>query len=109
VDLLRQARQAGKPVLAVKSGRSEAGERAVKSHTASLAGAWASFEAICRAHGVYLFDNVFDLVNAAMLLQRGATMAAPGVAVFSGSGGGGALFVDALDDVGLALPKLTEQ
>lgn len=107
VDLLKRAQAAAKPVLVVKSGRSAAGERAVKSHTASLAGAWSSFEAICRTHGVYLFDNVFDLVNAAMLLQRGTKMGSSGVAVFSGSGGGGALFVDALDEVGLTLPELS--
>lgn len=109
IDLLGKARRAGKPVLAVKSGRSEAGGRAVKSHTASLAGAWPSFEALCLSYGVYLFDNVFDLLNAAMQLQRKVRMTAPGVAVFSGSGGGGALFVDALDDVGLTLPALSEK
>jgi len=36
--LLARARQAGKPVFAVKAGRSEAGATAAKSHTASLAG-----------------------------------------------------------------------
>lgn len=109
VQLLKQAQAAAKPVLIVKSGRTEAGERAVQSHTASLAGAWPSFEAVCRAHGVYLFDNVFDLLNGAMVLQRGASMNKPGLAVFSGSGGGGALFVDALDEAGLSLPALSEQ
>lgn len=109
VRLLKQAQAASKPVLVVKSGRTEAGERAVQSHTASLAGAWPSFEAVCRAHGVYLFDNVFDLLNGAMVLQRGVSMTKPGLAVFSGSGGGGALFVDALDEAGLTLPDLSEQ
>ncbi len=109
VELLARARAAGKPVLIVKSGRTAAGERAVMSHTASLAGAWASFEAVCRTHGAYLFDNVFDLLAGAQLLARGHAMRAPGVAVFSGSGGGGALFVDSLDEIGLPLPALSEQ
>jgi len=107
VTLLRSAHEAGKPVLIVKSGRTTVGERAVKSHTASLAGAWPSFEAVCRAHGAYLFDNVFDLLTAAMLLQQGQRMRRPGVAVFSGSGGGGALMVDALAEAGLALAELS--
>ncbi|NYT76922.1 acetate--CoA ligase family protein [Alcaligenaceae bacterium] len=109
VELLNRARQVGKPVLIVKSGRTAAGERAVMSHTASLAGAWASFEAICRAYGAYLFDNVFDLLAGAQLMARGQRMRKPGVAVFSGSGGGGALFVDSLDEIGLELPALSER
>lgn len=108
MSLLQQARMADKPVLIVKSGRTAAGERAVKSHTASLAGAWPSFAAVCRAQGAYLFDNVYDLLGGAMVLQRGQRMAKPGVAVFSGSGGGGALFVDALDEIGQELPSLAE-
>lgn len=108
VSLLDKAQTAEKPVLIVKSGRTAVGERAVKSHTASLAGSWPSFEAVCRAHGVYLFDNIFDLLSGAMVLQRGHRMRAPGVAVFSGSGGGGALFADALGETGLELSTLSE-
>lgn len=106
VQLLQVAREIGKPVLIVKSGRTLAGERAVMSHTASLAGAWMSFEAICREHGAYLFNNIFDLLGGATSLQKGQRMVTSGVAVFSGSGGGGALLVDALDEMGMTLPKL---
>ncbi len=105
--LLARAQAAAKPVLIAKSGRSEAGERAVRSHTASLAGAWPAFEAVCRAYGVYLFDSIFDLLHGAQMLQRPALVSAPGVAVFSGSGGGGALLVDALEPMGLPLPALS--
>ncbi|WP_431777357.1 CoA-binding protein [Ottowia caeni] len=49
--LLERAAAAGKPVCVAKSGRSEAGARAAASHTASLAGAWPSFEATCRRWG----------------------------------------------------------
>lgn len=106
VALLGRAQSVGKPVLIAKSGRSEAGERAVQSHTASLAGSWPAFEAICRAHGVYLFESIFDLLHGAQMLQRKPTFGGSGVAVFSGSGGGGALLVDALESVGLTLPQL---
>lgn len=106
-QLLGRARAAGKPVLVCKSGRSQAGERAIQSHTASMAGAYATFEAVCRAEGAFLFTNVSDMLDAAMLLSHGATFSQPTVAVFSGSGGAGALLVDALDEIGLGVAELS--
>lgn len=105
--LLARAAAAGKPVCIAKSGRSEAGAKAAASHTASLAGAWPAFEAVCRRWGVYLFENIYDLLQGAQLLQRGKRSDSNQVAVFSGSGGGGALLVDALEAHGLALPILS--
>lgn len=107
-SLLQRARQAGKPVLVCKSGRSEAGEKAIQSHTASMAGAYATFEAVCRAEGAFLFENVSDMLDAAMLLSHGARMSRPSVAVFSGSGGAGALLVDALSAKGFSIAELGE-
>ena len=105
--LLQRAAAAGKPVCIAKSGRSEAGAKAAASHTASLAGAWPAFEATCRRWGVYLFESIYDLLQGAQLLQRGKRATSNQVAVFSGSGGGGALLVDALEQHGLALPQLS--
>ncbi len=45
-------RAAGKPLLVLKTGRTAAGIVAAKSHTASLAGSWETFTAVCREHGV---------------------------------------------------------
>lgn len=107
--LLARARERGKPVVVCKSGRSQAGERAVQSHTASMAGAYAAFEAICRSEGAYLFHNVSDMLDAAMLIERGARLTGKGIAVFSGSGGAGALLVDALDQAGFETPTLAPE
>ncbi|AWB35428.1 acetate--CoA ligase family protein [Orrella marina] len=107
-SLLARAREAGKPVLVCKSGRSEAGEKAIQSHTASMTGAYATFEAVCRAEGAFLFENVSDMLDAAMLLSHGARLIKPSIAVFSGSGGAGALLVDALSAQGFTIAELTE-
>ncbi len=64
--LLAAARAAGKPVFIVKAGRSEAGAAAARSHTASLAGAFAAFEAVCRAEGAVLMEDPQAMVLAAM-------------------------------------------
>ncbi|MEO7937915.1 MAG: acetate--CoA ligase family protein, partial [Burkholderiaceae bacterium] len=108
VSLLARAAERGKPVCICKSGRSEAGVRAAISHTASVAGAWPAFEATCRRWGVYLFESIYDLVQGAQVLNNGKQASGRGVAVFSGSGGGGALLADALESHGLDLPILSE-
>jgi len=107
--LLDQARHAGKPVLILKSGRTPSGAQAVSSHTASLAGPYAVFEAACRARGAYLFTTPLDMVHAALLLGRGKRMTQAPIAVFSGSGGGNALLVDQLEDMGLAVAQLSPE
>ncbi|MES2363477.1 MAG: acetate--CoA ligase family protein [Pseudomonadota bacterium] len=107
--LLERAARAGKPVCIAKSGRSEAGARAAASHTASLAGAWPAFEATCRRWGVYMFETIYDLLHGAQVLQRGKRATSRGIAVFSGSGGGGALLADALEAEQLELPRLSPQ
>ncbi|MCY1166481.1 Protein lysine acetyltransferase Pat [compost metagenome] len=107
--LLERAARAGKPVCIAKSGRSEAGARAAASHTASLAGAWPAFEATCRRWGVYMFETIYDLLHGAQVLQRGKRATSRGIAVFSGSGGGGALLADALEAEQLELPHLSPQ
>lgn len=107
--LLERAARAGKPVCIAKSGRSEAGARAAASHTASLAGAWPAFEATCRRWGVYMFETIYDLLHGAQVLQRGKRATSRGIAVFSGSGGGGALLADALEAEQLELPHLSAQ
>lgn len=107
--LLGRAARAGKPVCIAKSGRSEAGARAAASHTASLAGAWPAFEATCHRWGVYMFETIYDLLHGAQVLQRGKRATSRGIAVFSGSGGGGALLADALEAEQLELPHLSPQ
>ncbi|HEY0185038.1 MAG TPA: CoA-binding protein, partial [Rhodopila sp.] len=52
VAALRKARSLGKPVIAIKVGRSDAGTRASASHTASLSGSYAAYHAIFERYGV---------------------------------------------------------
>lgn len=97
---------AGKPVLLVKAGRSDAGALAVQSHTGSLAGGHDNLAAVCRQLGVVLLDDVVDMVDTAMAWASAGGCARKGVAVFTASGGGGALAVDALEAAGFTQPQL---
>ncbi|MBH1965698.1 MAG: acetate--CoA ligase family protein [Comamonadaceae bacterium] len=105
--LLAKAKACAKPVLIVKAGRTSAGAVAVSSHTASMAGPYGIFEAVCRSAGAYLFETPFDMLQAAMLLSRGSVMTNANVAVFSGSGGGNALLVDQMEGSGMTLASLS--
>lgn len=67
VRAARACRAAGKPLIAVKSGRSELGRRLAQTHTAALAGEGRVFEAVCRQHGIILVDDVADLVSVALV------------------------------------------
>jgi len=103
-----RARANGKPVLMAKSGRTESGARAVQSHTASMAGSYAALRATCEAHGIVLMDDAIDMLSVAHCLTRLGPLHRGGIALFSGSGGGAALLVDALAEHGLEIAALDD-
>ena len=106
--LLRRARAAGKPVLVVKAGRSEAGATAARSHTASLAGSFAAFEAVCREAGAVLLEDPAAMVFAADALDRLPRLprAGMGCAIIASSGGSTVTTADMLPGAGLRLGEM---
>ncbi|MFE9394377.1 acetate--CoA ligase family protein [Streptomyces flavidovirens] len=73
---LTAAHAAGKPVLLLTVGRSEASGRAAASHTGALVSARATVEAVCRDAGALLLDTAGELVDTAICLL-GATSGFP--------------------------------
>ena len=104
---LAAARGAGKPVLIVKTGRTQAGVKSARSHTASLAGAWEVFEAVCREEGAVLARDPDDMVRAAHFLTRHRSPRRGGVAILSSSGGGCGIASDRVSELGVPLATLT--
>ncbi len=109
VAAARQCRDAGKPVLMVKSGRSEEGARVTMSHTASLAGSWRVLEAVCREAGVVPVDDVNGMMQAAEMISRYGPPTGDGICVITGSGGAAAITTDRFDDVGLRLARFSPE
>lgn len=109
-DFLKAAREVTPvtPVVAVKAGRSEAGERATASHTGSLAGRDEIFDAAFRQGGVIRARSASELfdMSEALTLQPPA----PGkrVAVISNGGGAGVMATDACEERGLEVPELSD-
>jgi acetyl-CoA synthetase (ADP-forming) len=106
--LLGVARAAGTPVFIVKAGRSEAGAAAARSHTDSLAGAFAAFEATCRAEGAVVMEDPQAMVLAADAALRLPPLPAAGlgIAPIASSGGSTVTFADMLPGRGLRLATM---
>ena len=100
MDALRTA-TAKKPVVIIKSGRTEGGQRAARSHTGAMAGADAVYEAAfqkCGAIRADSADQMIDLCKALLIRNR---LQGANVAVITNSGGPGVLTADRLETLGL--------
>ena len=91
----RKALAAGKPVVAVKAGRSEHGAALTLSHTASLAGADAAMEALLRRVGVARVASLPVLLETLKLLHTVGPLPGRDLITLSCSGGEAALIADA--------------
>ncbi len=103
---LSHAARAGKPVIAIKAGRSQAGAAAAVSHTGALAGDDALYEACLRQHGALRVDSLGQMMDTARLFLHDSVPAGNRLAVMSVSGGAGVLIADEAERWGLALPPL---
>ena len=108
VELARRARATGKPWLMVKAGATDDGRRAAYSHTASLAGDFAALKAICERENVVLMDDPLDMLSLARAMVRYPRRRVRDVAVFTTSGGGGAITADQLSRAGIGLSTFSE-
>jgi len=97
-----------KPILVVKAGRSEAGRRAGRSHTAAAASMDLTVDALFAQAGVLRMDTVEELLDAARVLDMQPVPAGGRLAVVGNAGGLGVLACDAARAGGLQVPALSE-
>lgn len=103
---LAKARAAGKPVIVTKVGRTEAGARAALSHTASLSGEDAVYQAVFDATGAIRARTVDEMFRLGQAFAMGKPPAGRRLAIVTVSGGVGTLMADTASDEGLDLPPL---
>ncbi len=108
-EAVARARANGKPVIAMKVGGSAIGAAAAASHTASLAGSDAVYDAALRQLGVERAKTPEDLVNIAYACTRGRLPRSRRLAVVTMSGGAGVLMADAAEEEGIELTPLAEE
>ncbi len=97
-----------KPIIAVKSGRSQAGARAAASHSGALATTETAVRALFRQTGVIRTDTLEELFDVANLLAHQPIPAGRRVAILTNAGGPGILAADACEARGLELPTLSD-
>ncbi len=105
VGAVRRAAEMGKPVVALKVGKSDYGIKATMSHTAAIAGSAEINSAAFRQLGVVEVDDVDELIDTAWLLARATPQALEKVAVYCSSGGTAALTADMVGSAGLVLAE----
>jgi acyl-CoA synthetase (NDP forming) len=97
-----------KPVIVLKGGRTESGSRAVFSHTASLAGSQAVFNALVRQVGAVAVNSVDELVDMLIIFRFfERPPVGRGVGIVGGGGGFSVFAADEVDEAGLKAPALS--
>ncbi len=94
-----------KPVVAVKSGVTRSGARAVSSHTGSLAGSEAAYHAAFRQAGVIRAESMEHLFDLALAFAYQPLPPGDRIAIVTNAGGPGILATDALEHAGLQLAR----
>jgi acetyltransferase len=102
------AAERGKPIVLIKIGRSALGARAARSHTASLSGDDARYEAMFKQYGVIRVSDYDAFLETAQLLAYTPKPGKPGLGVVSHSGGISSLTADMCGHAGLDLPALSQ-
>lgn len=97
-----------KPVIVLKSGRTDVGRKAGRSHTAAAASSDIAVDALFRASGVLRVHTMRELLDTARVLAGQALPAGPRVAIVGNSGGPEIIAADAASDAGLVVPDLDE-
>lgn len=99
-----KARDAGKPIVVYKVGKSEAGARASASHTGAMAGEDRLFDALFEQAGAMRVPRFSDLIDVPLALSMRRRMAGNRLAVLTTTGGVGGLVADVCASAGFDIP-----
>jgi acetyl coenzyme A synthetase (ADP forming)-like protein len=110
-EFMRVAREVTrhKPIIAIKSGTTSAGSRAVSSHTGTLAGSERAYDAAFKQVGIIRAGSVQDLFDWARAFARQPMLENDAIAVVTNAGGPGIMASDAIERAGMHLASLTTE
>ena len=98
-----------KPIVVMKVGRTEAGGKAASSHTGSMTGSDAVYEAVFRQRGIIRVEEIEDLYLTASVFAKCRRPQGNRVGIITTTGGGGVILTDKLVEMGMCLPELSEK
>lgn len=105
LEVARQVSRS-KPIVLLKGGRSDAGARAVSSHTGSLAGSHAAYQAAFKQAGVIEVDSFAELFDVAVAFDFQSLPRGTNTVLLTNAGGPAALTSDSLSFNGFRLEDL---
>lgn len=108
-QFVQAARSCPKPIVVLKAGKTPGGQRAVSSHTASLAGDYSVFSSVLAQYGLIEAKNESEMLSFCESLSYYNRSFDGNVGIISPSGGHAALAVDVCAEHGLSVPELSEQ
>ena len=109
MTVAEQALSKGKPILAVKLGRSEMGKRQAISHTGSLAGADEVFDAMSKRWGIIRCPTLEDMTEMTLAFMPGRFPKGSRAAIVVNSGGMKGLICDHCDELSTNLAQLSDK
>lgn len=98
-----------KPVIVIKSGRTNEGAKAVASHTGSLSGGDAAYDALFNQSGMIRARSIAELFDLANIFSKNDLTNVENVAIITNAGGPGVLTTDEVISNGLKLAKLEDK
>lgn len=107
--LAKTALEKNKPIVIMKSGRSEAGSRAAVSHTGSLAGSDEIYDNFFKQTGIVRADDFEDIISFSKLHLSGKMPAGKNTVIITSSGGRGINEADRCEANGLNVINLKEE
>ncbi len=112
-EFMRLARQVGRekktPIIAIKSGVTDAGTRAISSHTGSLAGSERAYDAAFRQCGVVRANSIESLFGYSVAFAYQPILRGNRIVVVTNAGGMGVMATDAIERAGLAMARLSPE
>ena len=104
IEVAVRAEELDKPLVVLKAGGSDAGQQAVLSHTASIAGSDDVFS-VCRQYGVLRAESLEQMLDWHKVFQTGQHLRRTRLSILTGSGGSGVLMADSASAAGLTVPE----
>jgi len=106
-EFIQVAREVTKhvPVVAIKSGVTQSGSRAVSSHTGSLAGSEQAYHAAFQQAGVIRVESMQQLFDVSQAIGYQPALRGNRIAIITNAGGPGILATDALERAGMSLAR----
>ena len=106
---LAAARACRKPIVILKSGRTEQGRKAAESHTRSLAGKDEVYDAVFRQLGIHRAETLEELYDFSKALAYVPAPAGPRMLIVTSSGGSAIIATDVAEENGFRVSPLPEE